>query len=92
MKPGKRLPDSDMERVFKGFQEIYRKYRVNVIGAWRNVDDPSEVYFIIAYQDESHYEVTVAKMRVDPVYVKLSEELLETRESVKVVTLKMLPS
>ena len=65
-------------------------YGVSVIGAWENAEDPMESYLITAYQDRSHYEETVAKMRVDPEYVKLSEALQGTRESVKVVTLKPL--
>jgi hypothetical protein len=90
-KQGKKLPDNDMERVFKGFQEIYRKYGVTVIGAWENVDDTLESYLITAYQDKPHYEETIAKMRADSEYVKLSEELQGTRESVKAVTLRLLP-
>ena len=35
-----RFKDSEMERVFKGFQEIYREYGVKVVGAWNNADDP----------------------------------------------------
>jgi len=90
-KPEGQIKDSEMERVFKGFQEIYEEYGVKVVGAWSNVDDPLEGYLITAYRDAAHYEEAVAKMRVNKRYQELSEELQDSRESVKVVTLKTPP-
>jgi hypothetical protein len=86
-----KLPDSVMERVFKGFQEIYKEYGVKVIGAWDNADDPLERYLITAYKDAAHYEESVSKMRVNKRYKKLSEERQASRETVKVVTLTTIP-
>ena len=86
-----KLSDSVMERVFKGFQEIYKEYGVKVIGAWDNADDPLERYLITAYKDASHYEEAVAKMRVNKRYQDLSEERKAARETVKVVTLTTIP-
>jgi hypothetical protein len=80
-----------MERVFKGFQEIYQEYGVKVIGAWDNADDPLERYLITAYKDASHYEEAVGKMRVNKRYQELSEERKAARETVKVVTLTTIP-
>ena len=90
-KPEEQLSDSEMERVFKGFQDIYDEYGVNVIGAWNNADDPLEGYLITAYKDEAHYEETVVKMRANKKYQELSDELQASRESVRVVTLTTLP-
>ena len=53
--------------------------------------DPLEGYLITAYRDTAHYEDAVAQMRENKRYNELSEELQETRESVKVVTLTNLP-
>jgi hypothetical protein len=90
-KPEERLQDSEMERIFKGFQEIYHEYGVKVIGAWENVDDPLESYMITAYNDAAHYDETVAKMGTNKKYQELSEELQASRETVQVVTLTILP-
>jgi hypothetical protein len=89
--PEDKLSDSDMERVFKGFQEIYKEYGVKVIGAWDNADDPLERYLITAFKDASHYEEAVGKMRVNKRYQELSEERKAARETVKVVTLTTIP-
>ena len=90
-KKGRKLTDKEMKRVFNGFQDIYRKYEVMVIGAWENVEDDLESYLITEYQDEIHYEKTIAKIRANPEYKKLSKELQDTRDSIKIVTLKPLP-
>jgi hypothetical protein len=80
-----------MERIFKGFQEIYKKNGVKVIGVWENVDDSLEYYLITSYQDDDHYQNAITSMRTDPEYVKLSKDLQDSRESIKVVNLKKLP-
>ncbi|MFC1803735.1 hypothetical protein ACFL0D_07205 [Thermoproteota archaeon] len=87
----KRLEGSEMERIFRGFQEIYEKNGVNVIGAWENEDDSLEYYLITHYRDNDHYQNATTKMRTDPEYVKLSKVLQDARESIKVVNLKKLP-
>ena len=87
----KRLEDREMERIFKGFQEIYEKNGVKVIGAWENEDDSLEYYLITCYRDNAQYQRATTRMKMNPKYVKLSEELEATRESVKVITLKPLP-
>ncbi len=89
--PEKKISDSEMERSFKAFQEIYKKYGVKVIGAWENLEDPFENYLITAYNDATHYEETVAKMRRDETYQKVTEEGKDSREIVKVVTMRTLP-
>ena len=89
--PENKLSDSEMEQFFKSFQEIYKKYGVKVIGAWESLEDPLENYLITAYNDATHYEETVAKMRMDEAYQKVTEEGKASREIVKVVTMKTLP-
>ena len=88
---GKRPDDQEYEQMTKGFQEIYDRYGVKVIGAWENIEDPDEGYLITAYRDNAHYEETVAKMRVDPQYIELTKDLQESRESIESVTLKVTP-
>ncbi len=87
----KRLEDSEMERIFKGFQEIYEKNGVKVIGAWENEDDALEYYLITCYRDNAHYQSATRKMKTNPEYVKLSTDLQDARESIKVVNMKPLP-
>ncbi len=89
--PGKKFDDAKMQRVYKGFQEIYEKHGVKVIGAWENADDTDETYLMTAYRDKAHYEEAVAKMREDSTYRELSKTFEGARELLGVVTLKLLP-
>ena len=89
--PGKKFDDAKMERIYKGFQEIYEKFGVKVIGAWENADNIDESYMITAYRDQAQYEEAVANMREDPTYQELSKEFQGNRETVEVVTLNLLP-
>jgi hypothetical protein len=81
----------DIERGYQGFQEIYRKYGVKIIGAWENVDDPQEGYLITAYRDNAHYVEAVAKMRADPKYMELTKERQKNVETEEIATMKLLP-
>jgi hypothetical protein len=89
--PEKKLDEDEMESVYKGFQEIYKKYGVKVVGAWDNADDTDEGFLITAYRDKTHYEDVVAKMRDDPKYQELSKTFEGTREMLEVVNMKLLP-
>jgi hypothetical protein len=88
---GKKPEDKEVEWDFKGFQEIYSKYGVKVIGAWENMDDPQEGYLITAYRDNTHYEETVVKMRADPKYMELTKKRQENFETFEVATMKLIP-
>ncbi len=87
----KHRDDGKLEQTVKEFQKIYKKVGVKVIGAWENVDDPTETFLITAYRDKTHYEETVAEMRADPKYTELTKEIQELRESIEVLTLKGMP-
>jgi hypothetical protein len=89
---GKKLDEETMKSIYTGFQEIYERHGVKVIGAWENAADTSETYLIAAYKDRAHFKDTVAKMREDPQYKKLSKTFVGTRELVEAVTLNLLPS
>lgn len=83
--------DKEVKREYKGFQEIYKKYGVKVIGAWENIDDPLTSYLITAYNDNAHYEEAVDKMRADPKYKELSKKRQGNIETIEVITMKLLP-
>lgn len=91
VKSGKRPENKEIERMYKGFQEIYVKYGVKVIGAWENIDNPDVGYLITAYRSIAHYEETVTKMQADPKYMELTQEWQKNFETIKVVTMKHMP-
>ena len=88
---GKKLDEETMKSIYTGFQKIYERHGVKVIGAWENTADTSETYLITAYRDRAHFKEAVAKMREDPEYEELGKAFAGTRELVEVVTLNLLP-
>ena len=88
---GKKLDEEKMKRVYTGFQKIYKRHGVKVIGAWENAADTSETYLITAYRDRAHFKEAVAKMQEDPAYKELSKAFQGTRELIEAVTLNLLP-
>ena len=88
IRANKRPDDEEYKRLTQGFQEIYERYGVKVIGAWENIEEPNEGYLITAYRDNAHYEEAVTKMRTDSQYIALTKELKDSRESIESVTLK----
>jgi len=73
---------------FEDFSKVYKKYDVQVLGGGTNVDNKSEMYLMVVYKDNAHYEETVKKLRADPKYIELTKKLEESRESVEVITLE----
>ena len=88
--PGKKVDEETMKRVYTGFQEMYERHGVKVIGAWENTVDTSETYLITEYRDRAHFKEAVAKMQEDPAYKELSKIFQRTRELIEAVTLNML--
>ena len=88
---GKKLDEETMKRLFTGFQEIYERNGIQVIGAWENAADTSETYLITAYRDRAHFKEAVAKMQKDPAYKELTKVFSGTRELIEAVTLNSLP-
>ncbi len=80
--------DSDFDESYKEFIDSYKKYDVQVVGGGSNIDDPHEMYIMIAYKDKNHYEETVKKLQKDSNYIEQSKKLHELRESIDVVTLE----
>ncbi len=88
---GKKIDEETMKSIYTGFQEVYARHGVKVIGAWENAADTSETYLITAYRDRAHFKEAVANMREDPAYKELSKAFQGTRELIEAVTLNLLP-
>lgn len=61
------------------FEGIYKKYNVDIIGFWENLDDPSEIYYLSKFEDEADYKSKVEKLRSDDRYIELTKMLEEIR-------------
>ncbi len=78
----------ELDEIRAEFEEIYKKYEVNIVGFWENVDDISEIYYLSRYEDEADYKNKTDRLRGDERYAKLSKQLGELRVDTKATRLK----
>lgn len=81
--------DSKGIALFDEFKLIYKENNVKVIGVWVNEDDPNELYFMTAFEDDDHYEQFIGSMKDHKRYQEMSLLMESERESIKAVSLKM---
>ena len=80
--------DAANDSNFEEFNEIYKKYGINMVGGGINMKDPLEVYFMSEYKDEEHYKESIKKLQSDPRYIELSKMLNDNREHIEVISLE----
>ena len=68
-----------LNELRKGFEEVYKKHNVDVVGFWEVADNPTEAYYLVKYESDSDYKDTVEKLRADARYQELSSKLNEIR-------------
>lgn len=83
-KPGARDRLADIRHEFK---EVYQEHGVEINGFWENEADTTEVHFMTKYENEIDYRRKVEKLQSDERYKKLTSELGDIRESIKVTRL-----
>ena len=69
----------NLNELRKGFEEVYKKHNVDVLGFWEVADNPTEAYYIVKYESDADYKDTVEKLRADTRYQELSSKLNEIR-------------
>ncbi|MFX0108840.1 MAG: NIPSNAP family protein [Candidatus Hodarchaeota archaeon] len=77
----------ELESLRTEFEELYKKYNVNIVGFWENADDPQEVYYISKYKDEADYKSKTEQLRSDERYIELTKKLDELRLESQVIRL-----
>ena len=69
------------------FSKLYRKYGVELLGVWKNKDNPLEYYMLTKYRDEAHYLDFVNQVKQMPEYVQMTRKVDEVRISASVIDL-----
>ena len=70
-----------MDELISEFEAVYKKHNVDILGAWANEDDPSEIFYQSKYESEEDYKRTVEELRNDADYAELTTKLEEIRVS-----------
>jgi hypothetical protein len=73
--------EGTMDKLRSLFEELYKKYNIEILGAWANLDNPSETFYISKYEDENDYRRKTEELRKDKTYAELTAKLQEIRVS-----------
>ena len=83
-----------MDELITQFEAIYKKHNVDILGAWANEEDPSEIFYQSKYENEEDYKRKVEELQKDATYAELTTKLEDIRVSSTTtrLTAKWLPS
>jgi len=63
------------------FERLYQEYEVELIGVFRNRENPLEYYMLTGYRDEKHYQEFVTAVRDIPEYQQMTARIDAVRIS-----------
>ena len=61
------------------FSEIYMKHGIEVLGHWRNAENPNESVYMVRYESESDYQHKTRTLQEDENYINLTAQLNSIR-------------
>lgn len=61
------------------FSEIYSKLGIEVLGHWKNAENPSESVYMVRYESESDYQHKTRALHEDENYIRLTSLLNSLR-------------
>ena len=71
----------------KFFSKLYQEHGVELIGVWKNKENPLQYYMLTKYQSEAHFQTFIESVRELPPYKEMTEKVDHVRISSEVVTL-----
>jgi hypothetical protein len=75
------------QTVRKRFEDIYEKYKIDMVGFWSVEGNVSENYLLYKYDSEEDYKTKAGLLQNDSDYLALREEVQETRLSIEEIRL-----
>ena len=65
------------------FEELYKKYKIDMVGFWSVEGNESETYILYRYDSEEDYKTKFDLLLADSDYLTLRKEVEETRLSIE---------
>ena len=63
------------------FSDIYTKLGIEVLGHWRNAENPNESVYMVRYESESDYQHKTKALQENERYIHLTAKLNSIRTS-----------
>jgi len=72
-----------LDEIRSQFSDIYTKLGIEVLGHWKNAENPSESVYMVRYESESDYQNKTRTLHEDENYVRLTSLLNSIRTEFK---------
>lgn len=69
----------ELNEIRSKFSDIYTKLGIEVLGHWRNAENPSESVYMVRYESESDYQNKIKALHEDERYIHLTAKLNSIR-------------
>jgi hypothetical protein len=79
-----------LDEIRRGFDPIYEKHGIEVIGHWKKLDNPNESYYMVKYESEADYQHKIQSLHEDEKYVSLTAQLNSIRTDI--ISEKLIPT
>ncbi|MGY5871475.1 MAG: hypothetical protein RTV72_04440 [Candidatus Thorarchaeota archaeon] len=68
-----------LNEIRNKFSDIYAKLGIEVLGHWRNAENPNESVYMVRYESESDYQHKTKTLQEDENYIHLTTKLNSLR-------------
>ena len=68
-----------LNEIRSKFSDIYTKLGIEVLGHWKNAENPNETVYMVRYESESDYEDKTKTLQEDENYIHLTTKLNSLR-------------
>ena len=68
-----------LDDIRNEFSEIYTKFGIEVLGHWKNAENPSESVYMVRYESETDYQQKTRALHEDENYIRLTSLLNSLR-------------
>ena len=71
----------------KLFVELYQENGVELMGVWKNKNNPLEYYMLTKYRDQDHYDEFISTIKSNEEYLRMTQKVSEVRLSSEIIDL-----
>ena len=68
-----------LDDIRNEFSEIYTKLGIELLGHWKNAENPSESVYMVRYESETDYQQKTRALHEDENYIRLTSLLNSLR-------------
>ena len=69
----------ELNEIRSKFSDIYTKHGIEVLGHWRNAENPSESVYMVRYESESDYQHKTKTLQENERYIHFTAKLNSIR-------------